>query len=358
MAVVRVVDVGFGDTKFLRNVLPNGACEWDNFQSIAAVSTRANADIGGVFDRLDLVSIDVDGIVFRVGRDAAYAQGAFDRQSRDNSFAHTPAYQALTLGALWHMQEPVIDRLVVGLPLNTYVANRDQLRKTLIGRHRLPSFDTGRLDENTDVEIEIKSVHVMPQPMGALLYHATSTKDVDLMSGVSLVLDLGYYTLDFMVTRGTRMFPERQGAIEGGMSAAYDAIDRAITAAIRAEGGMDVSLSDKLYLYAQALQHPDMTLRTSAGCVELKPLLRHLDHAIEQQLKPVLTRIGNVSDIQHLILAGGGATYLEPLIKNRFVGFESIFVADKPQYSNLYGYYTAGLRWQQEADAAHSLAGT
>lgn len=168
MAVVHAIDTGFGAVKFTKR---NGRSDYTfhSMPSIAALSSGQSLDIGGVFDRLDIASIPVGDLIFNVGNDAAYAQGAYDRQSRDNQYARTPSYKALSLGAVWYMREKVIDRLVVGLPLNTYHANRDYVRTALTGRHRLPSFDTGRLDEGKDVEVEIKSVPVMPQPMGALL---------------------------------------------------------------------------------------------------------------------------------------------------------------------------------------------
>ncbi|MDR2032800.1 MAG: hypothetical protein LBP86_11265 [Azoarcus sp.] len=114
--IVRAVDVGFGNTKYVSHLV-GGEIRCANFPSLAYPSMREPSAQPG-FERRKTVSIPIDGLFYEVGPEVELAAGAFRATQMHDRYIETPEYLALLRGALAMMKLPVIDLLVVGLPVS------------------------------------------------------------------------------------------------------------------------------------------------------------------------------------------------------------------------------------------------
>ena len=133
--IVRAVDVGFGNTKYVSHVL-GADIRCANFPSIACPSMREPASHPG-FERRKTVSIPVNGLFYEVGPEVELAAGAFRATQMHDRYIETPEYLALLRGALAMMKLPEIDLLVVGLPVSSFSARRAALEKAMAGVHEI-----------------------------------------------------------------------------------------------------------------------------------------------------------------------------------------------------------------------------
>src|SRR2546427_11245176 len=124
-AIVRAVDVGFGNTKFVTGVSA-GAIECDHFASLAYPGVRdSSADaIGG---RRRPICVPIEGLFYEVGPDIHLAADVFRPNHLNDQFAESHAYLALLRGALYYMRVERIDLLVVGLPVAAFLARKASL---------------------------------------------------------------------------------------------------------------------------------------------------------------------------------------------------------------------------------------
>lgn len=134
--VIRAVDVGYGNTKFIRNIV-NGRAEADHFPSIV---NRPSVNKGSFQESPDIYQVVVNGNRYEVGPgiDAALEGGV--RIMHEN-YIETEDYMALMYGALTQMDVDVIDLLVVGLPVDLMGSKKAVLEKRLVGLHRVGTRD-------------------------------------------------------------------------------------------------------------------------------------------------------------------------------------------------------------------------
>ena len=113
--IVRSIDIGYGFTKYVKDVKPGGT-DYGRFPSLAPVaSSRALDDSLG--RRRNTIVMKVDGVDYEVGPDVELAQQAVPIRNMDDDYVTSPTYLALLRGALAFMKQDVVDVLVVGLPV-------------------------------------------------------------------------------------------------------------------------------------------------------------------------------------------------------------------------------------------------
>ena len=134
--VIRAVDVGYGNTKYIRNVI-DGIAVADHFPSIV---NRPSVNKNSFQESEDIYQVVVNGNTYEVGPgvDAALEGGV--RIMHDN-YIETEDYMALLYGAISQMNVDVIDLLVVGLPVDLMGSKRAILEKILTGTHRVGNRD-------------------------------------------------------------------------------------------------------------------------------------------------------------------------------------------------------------------------
>lgn len=325
--VVRAVDVGYRQTKFVTGIA-GASIRCASFPSVAYPSKRDQTKLAAI-ERRQTVSVPIGGLFYEVGPDVALAADAFRASQMHDRFTDTPEYLALLRGALRMMNVPVIDLLVVGLPVALLTLRKASLEKAMTGIH----------DVGGGKRVEVKKAMVMAQPQGALVYYATATNRLAGMKDQpSLVVDPGGRTFDWLVSRGMRLVQKKSHSLNRGVS---DVL-RAVASEISMEIGtryMDVDAIDE----ALRLERPLILHQRPYDLVRLQ---RVVDKLAEQAVSSMMQWIDDPYSLRHIVLTGGGAWLFKRAVKAAFPK-QKIQVLRDPMYANVRGFQIAGMNFTQ-----------
>ena len=153
-------------------------------------------------------------------------------------YINTPTHEALLCGA-WHYMfrqlgevTKSVDLLVLGLPVSGFQTNRRRLTELGKKVHRIPVPVELRARYGKDYEdVVAKNVLVLPQPMGAMHVASGQEQKFDLFEDgvISVVIDIGYNTLDWFVAEGIVPQFEACGSFSGGFSQILMAVSKKIS---------------------------------------------------------------------------------------------------------------------------------
>jgi plasmid segregation protein ParM len=322
--VIRSIDVGFGYTKY--SAAEDNGIVYKSFPSIAPRSSKIeNSDLSMINER-DTIIVTVDGTAYEVGPDSLLLETSDTTRTLNDQYIHTAQYKALTYGALAYMNEESIDLLVVGLPVSNYESHHEALKRHLIGVHKI----------NEKFSCNIKNVLVVYQPLGGLTHcmslSKTTLANYDLEYSMNLIIDPGFLTVDFLLANGNKMIENKSGAHNGGVSRILNAIAD--------------SISKKLGKKYENYNAIDRALKRRKLKIAGKDedLLEHIKNTksvIESPITYMKNMIGDGSDIDNIILLGGGANIFEKTLKENFKDREIIVIED-PSFANVKGYQIIG----------------
>lgn len=329
-AIVRSIDVGYGNTKYVMFRTQGQDAQCALFPSIAPQAGNGGDLTGGVFQRRNTVVVDVAGVRYEVGKDAMLAKDASYGRILDQGYSLTDTYMALVRGAIAYMGVDRIDVLMLGLPVNTYEANHQKVAERMVGEHTVPL-----LDGSGSRTVRVEQVRVLPQPIGGFFDYAIRNNLYGRMrSEMNLLIDPGYFTLDWVVAQGVKMVDARSGAHNGGMSAILATLAEAVGR------DMGAQIPDPAVL--------DTALRNGTNprfFGKERDISEHIKVAKEKarQFVAVLAnRVGNKGmDIDNIILAGGGAAFFKEIVQEQFPHHDLI-VTDEPVFANVRGFQLAG----------------
>lgn len=322
--IIRSLDLGWGYTKLSRKCPIAGEMEFMSFPSLAP--RHAGLDLSmSILGRRDTVVVDVDGTKYEVGPDAADLDTSDMTRNLNDQYIHTEQYKAVFFGGLAYMNEPVIDLLVVGLPLSNMGA-ASKLREIMVGTHKV----------NGELTVEVKEALVLPQPLGGL-YYCMSLKDERpefefLDEEVNLVIDPGFLTFDFLLSNGDKVIENRSSAHTGGVSKVLRSISDSISAKfnIRYE---NLSAIDK------GLRRRKIKIN---GEVEsLDEHIRNTRAVLEGSVNFMKNMVGDGSDVDNIILLGGGSAIYRRTIE-QYYPKHTLIVLEDAQLANVKGYQLAG----------------
>lgn len=336
-ATVRAIDVGYGNTKFVldRPVFEN-RIDCGLFPSLAPRAI-SSGDIGasdGFLKRRNTVRVNVSGFEYEVGPDAVKAQfGNESGRMLKEDYCLSENYRALVYGALLTMGIEKLDVLVLGLPMSTWKAFKDRLAEIITGKHKITD----------QFSVEISKVIVAPQPLGGFYDHGLGINQFRAMKEqINLIVDPGYYTLDWLLADGVVPIDARSGAVNNGGMAE---IIREVTEHVAKD--FDTTPSD-----VGALDRIDMALRSQTpirvfGRDSKRPITEYLSIARKRALDPLLKltqNIGASGAIDNVILVGGGAHIYYELLKAEFPRHK-IQLARDAVFSNVRGFQLIGEAW-------------
>lgn len=323
--VVRAVDVGRGNTKFI-TAIRDGEPQCAMFPSQAHPAETAY-EHGGWGPGRKTVSIPIAGLVYEVGPDVSLAADVFNANVlQHDRYAETPEYLALALGALHYMQLDAIDLLIVGLPVATFKMKRHvaALERRLTGDHELGN---GR-------QIKVKRVKAITQPAGALMYYGLMQDRIaQLRKERSLIIDPGRRTFDWIVTQGMQQIDKRSHSVPRGM---HDVLHAIVDGISRNTGA-----------HYREYELVDTALRTGKKLVVFQKdynLTQHIPLArkvAEQAVAEMMHYVGDAGDIKNIVLVGGGAFFYKPTLKAAFPN-HAIQELKDPIYANVKGFQYAG----------------
>jgi plasmid segregation protein ParM len=323
-SVVRSIDLGFGNTKFVA-ASSDGKVEYSHFPSLAVLAPgeRGVVDLVG---KRKTVCVPVRGVWYEVGFDVEQAASAFKARPRHERYIETAEYMALTAGALRYMGCKSIDLLVVGLPVSEYLAKRKDLER-LLKKEPIPVGAGGT--------VTIKEVLVLAQPHGALFdYLSQHGEDTGIKETRNLVVDVGYRTFDWLTTEGLKVYANTSHSVSLGVSQVLGAIARKVgiengMAELPDLDGIDRALRHKRPLLVYQKQY------------DLKKFQAEIDAVADQAVGEMYTRIGKIYDIRNVVLVGGGASLYKRSVAKVFDRHRILEVTD-PLLANLRGFQCLG----------------
>lgn len=337
--IVRAIDVGFGSTKFVALRQGAGEVHCGMFPSVAPQAS-ATSDLGSeVFQRRNTCVVEVNGVRFEVGKDALLALDASYNRTLDTGFAATDAYIALVRGAIYYMGVDHIDLLMVGLPVNNVEKMQKELEKRLIGPHKIPNPRTPS-GENGDRTVNVAQVKVLAQPAGAFFdYSVQNNRFQRMVNETNLIIDPGYFTLDWVVAKGTKVITARSDAVSGGMSAILATMAEAISKKIGTQLTDYTAIDDAI----RAGKNP----RFFGKEFDIKPYLPLGLEKARQSMSALATKVGSSADIDNIIVAGGGAEYFKKLVEAKFAN-HTVQITHDPVFANVRGFQFAGEHWLRQ----------
>lgn len=327
--LVRAVDIGYRNTKYTVGKEGDGEIGCRMFTSVTSTAGSDHVDTG-LTTPLDIRRIEVNGRFYDVGPDAHINMRRRGLRNHSEDYTETDQYLAQYRGALSYMDVKKIDLLVTGLPVRYMESKKEGLADLLRGEH--PIHGGGK--------VEVGKVWVIEQPLGGFLDFAWSSKIADLTNGktTNLLIDPGYFTLDWLVATGLKIHATRSDSCALGMSSVLKAIADEISR------HLGVPYEDHLAL-DKALQTGEF--RDSGRSYAIEPYKRAADGVIEEAINDLASSVGDLRMIDNVILVGGGAEMFYPAIKRRFK-HRQVYKASDAIFANVRGFHRAGVMKAKE----------
>lgn len=344
MSNVLAIDVGYGHVKWV-SINSNGETKKGMFPSVAAITSRDRSGESNGMNGLRTVTVNVGDHNYVVGRDAYLQTDAHFSRTRLSDYSQSDGYRALMLGAMVISGMREIDQLVIGLPLSTMASYHEVLKEQYKGEHLVGAANAKRKNA-----ITVENVTVTSQPAGAIL-HAASVDDT-LRKKTSLVIDVGYFTVDYLMCQGLRPYYARSGSVEGGMSSYYDSLGVAVVEHMAKEGlgkrsGVDHFLLEKALTEGVRLDDGSMkyTLLLGNAALDISSCVVKSKIKLTGYLDRIMTGLGSNSldMITSIILAGGGGAFLKQELKEKLVTSHELIELSQGQFAIAQGYAALGV---------------
>jgi plasmid segregation protein ParM len=329
---VEAIDIGYGYTKYTTGYTPEGGLTHNLFPSLASLSPTEEMG-GDFFIRRNTKTItDTGGVMWEVGPDASDIKSNSSVRALHENFVQTEQWLVLLKGALAYIGKDEIDVLVLGLPVSG-MKKRDEVIARAEGSHMIGNQ-----------KVTIKKVVVIPQPLGALYNHAiTSGEFNSFLNSNTLVIDTGYLTFDFLVTKGFSVNGHRTNAKPGGMHS----ILKTISDSISEEENIDFNdleqIDDAIGLKEGGVGNKAERYVSIYGKkVNLKNHIKNTKPVIESNMNFMLQNIYTTTDISNIVLAGGPNMIFEKSIADSFKDHNPVKLTDGI-FSNVKGFWLYGL---------------
>lgn len=319
MSTIAGIDIGYGNTK-IRFQTGNNKPKDLVFRSIAAPSQADYAVTGSPLLGRDTRLVHIDGMAYEVGPDADSLMPPRQIRVLHEDYIRTTQYRALYLGALSYIGQTHIDLLVTGLPVQLFDTDQDALRELLQGEHEVPGLGT----------VTVKRVQIIAQPVGGLLAHIQETNAEDINECASLLIDPGFFTLDWTGAKGLKYQPILTGSSPAGFSLALKAAAKGIASQIKQP-------FDNIDLLDERLRHS--TLRIGPIEIDRSPI----NEIIRKTLKPAVVGIQNQLSkgalFNQILVCGGAASYYAPIIQEIWPE-HPVHVLSDPIMANVRGFFS------------------
>jgi len=332
--VIEAIDIGYGYTKYTSGIDAKGNVSCDLFPSIAALSPQENLS-GEFFVTRDTKKIEIGGTTWEVGPEVSQIASKNDVRALHDNFVNSEQWKVLFLGALSYIDKTEIDLLVLGLPVSN-MDKSDAMKEIAIGTHTVG-----------DKTFLVKDVLVVPQPLGALYNHAIRSDNFTRFSKTTtLIIDPGFLTFDFLVTKGFAVNAHRSGARPGGMSNILNAIATSISKELDTTYDDLNEIDDALDLKNYGGVKKERPIYIYGQEVDLIPHIKNTVPVIESSLNYMLTKISDSKDIAQVIMAGGPNKIFDKSIKKQFARHDAqgnIMTLPDGIYANVTGFLLWGM---------------
>ncbi|WGS55076.1 PRTRC system protein D (plasmid) [Paraburkholderia sp. D15] len=321
---VFAIDVGYGNTKSAYRAA-SGTVATAMYPSLAPLAaSRTISNYGeSVLTGRKVAIIRIDDIEYEVGPDVALtaAYGNTGRTLADD-YVLSDNYAALLAGALHFADVTQIERLVLGLPVHNMQKYASELKERFAGE-----LDFGQAGVHVDKAI------VVPQPLGSLVFASSNRQSEFGRDSAHLVIDVGYFTTDWVYANGFTMDDKRSGGLPGGASQIYQRI-ASLIARDQGEPVDDIERIDK------ALREQTPFFFYGQNIV-LDPYVEQSQPLINAVVKEMQNSVGRLPNVRSIILSGGGAALYASAIRKAFPRVV-IQIIEAPCFANVRGFLTVG----------------
>jgi len=321
---VFAIDVGYGNTKYAYRAA-GGTVATGMFPSLAPLAaSRTISNYGeSVLAARKVATIRIDDIEYEVGPDVALtaAYGNTGRTLADD-FVLSDNYTALLAGAFHFSGVTHIERLVLGLPVHNMQKYSAELKERFAG-----DLDFGQ------ARVHVEKTIVVPQPLGSLVLASSNRQNEFGRDSAHLVIDVGYFTTDWVYANGFTMDDKRSGGLPGGASQIYQRIAGLISKD-QGEPVDDIERIDK------ALRERTPFFFYGSDIV-LEPYVEQSQPLINAVVKEMQNTVGRLPNVRSIILSGGGAALYASAIRKAFPRV-LIEMIDAPCLANARGFLAVG----------------
>jgi plasmid segregation protein ParM len=335
--IIRSIDVGYGNTKVLvSRDLINNSMGTILFPSLSprCINTSDDSAADGFLKKRNTFRVNVNGFQYEVGPDSQKAQfGNESGRMLKEDYCLSDNYKALVYGSLLQINEPHLDVLVLGLPMSTWKQYKDRLSQLMTGHHQITD----------SFSVEIGKVIVAPQPLGGFYDHGLGIGQFRAMKEqMNLIVDPGFYTLDWLLADGVVPIDARSNAVNNGGMAEI----------IREVSELVAKDFDTTIAQVGSADRIDKALRQNSpirlfGQDSSRKTDEYLEMAKKRALDPLLKLVQNVGapgSIDNIILVGGGSHIFHDLLQKEFPRHK-IQIAFDPVFSNVRGFQLIGETW-------------
>lgn len=226
----------------------------------------------------------------------------------NDDFSKTSDYLALLRGALTLMDVTAVSVLQLALPLTTYFTHADDLKKAMVGPHSLYKSSKEKYT------CFVYRVEVAARPIGAYANFLRYRKIQGVAVGNnSLIIDVGYFTLDWVVATGNQISDERSGSTKGRMSV----VVRTIMNALNEEHKVSINAGLAQQI-EEALGTDNLTIKFYGEKVDFAKYIVNVQDDVVDHINVVVDAVGSAQDISDIVLCGGGAKLFTPHFKKRY----------------------------------------
>ena len=275
----------------------------------------------------DSLRVQVDGREFA----AAISHDRIENWPRElhKDYTSTDSYRALFNAGLLLSGMTEVDRVVTGLPTSQYFD--ENLRKHLVATM------TGEHQVTPRKKIVVKDVKIVPQPLGGFADYLVNLGDPSQIEDASvLVVDPGFFSVDWVLLVNGEF---KRGSSGTSLDASSVILDEAAALIAKDHGG-----NPGRGKMENAVRSGRNTVSVFGERVDITPYLATasatVGHILCAQLQESLRK--EDSDIDTIVMVGGGAPFYESAIKESFAK-TPVFVAADSVFANARGFWRGGV---------------
>lgn len=340
---VHSIEIGYGTTSVV-TASNNNSFVVRTFPSVPVPVKSQTQNLGAdVLSAKKTVTVPVGDNLYEIGEDVhSSSDPRSTRVLNTEGYIDSERYKALFLGSLKMIPEDEIGLLVCGLPVSV-MPRANELKELVEGEHDLGN---GR-------KVTVKSAWIIAQPLGGLLAYAREggqERFKEMKNENLLVVDPGYLTVDWLVTRGLQANENRSGDFQGGMSKILEKVADAAYKVFQKDErfkrikDVNVELIDqafitgKLKMFGRSMDFP---IHEGDEFTPAFDFTDAINAVTEDAVSALVNRVGDAQDLDRIILVGGPALLFKFALEKAFPNHQ-IQVLNDCLRANIFGFQEGG----------------
>lgn len=317
------VDIGYSNLKLAFGetsakspkirVFPAGAAPADNVSQLV---------VGGV-ERAGGFEVQIGGEPYVAAIEQSSIEGWERVLSSDYPFSDD--YLALYYAALLATERNEIDMVVTGLPVDQAMDDdtRARLQERLTGTHSVAP----------GVEVEVKKVKVIPQPLGAYIDFIQSVDNPEIVKRSRvLVIDPGFFSVDYCAIDKGAFDRSTAGSSQEAMSAMLEEAEKQMMR----DFGRPIDLAS-----LEEAMRGDGKVAVFGDLKDIRSYIAWVKSSVAESVMRDIRQRQRRSKVQgadFILLPGGGGEYYEDAARTIMEGSKVVTPKD-PVVANVRGFY-------------------